>query len=51
MDLKLDNIFLDENFNIRLGDFGSAIFCESKNFKTNLRWGSPGFMAPEIEQN
>ena len=45
MDLKLENILLAENFNIKICDFG---FCQSsltRNFKS---MGTEGYKAPEI---
>ncbi len=47
-DLKSHNILLDQNYNIKLCDFGLA------KYKSDLSWGSgqfsgtPAYMAPEI---
>jgi serine/threonine protein kinase len=40
LDLKLNNILLDELFNIRIGDFGSAIQCKPKGFKIKRKRGT-----------
>ena len=48
LDIKLNNIFLDEYFNIRIGDFGSALKL-GKNKKTKSRRGTPNYMAPEVK--
>lgn len=48
MDLKLNNIMLDEYFNIRIGDFGSVLKVE-KGGLTNRKRGTQNYMAPEIK--
>ena len=47
LDVKLDNILLDDNFNIRISDFGSAVKLEDDPF-TMFRRGTPKYMAPEV---
>ena len=48
LDLKLGNILLDENFNIKLVDFGLST---SNNINSlALKNGTPTYMAPEIHQ-
>lgn len=47
LDIKLDNILLDDYFNIRLSDFGSAIFLGDETFTVHRR-GTPKYMAPEV---
>jgi serine/threonine protein kinase len=46
-DIKLENVQLDLNFNLKLIDFGFAT-CYSTNKKTGMFCGSPSYMAPEI---
>lgn len=50
MDLKVNNILLDDYFNIRIGDFGSAMKLSGKKL-TNRRRGTPHFMAPEVKNH
>eukprot|EP01016_Furgasonia_blochmanni_P026681 TRINITY_DN28291_c0_g1_i1.p1 TRINITY_DN28291_c0_g1~~TRINITY_DN28291_c0_g1_i1.p1 ORF type:complete len:233 (-),score=39.07 TRINITY_DN28291_c0_g1_i1:60-758(-) len=50
-DLKIDNLLLDENYNLVLADFGFACFCAKE--KTASSWksefkGTKNYMAPEI---
>ena len=39
-DLKLENILMDEVFNMKVADFGFAKVMETAKLKTNL--GTPG---------
>lgn len=49
LDLKLENILLDENYNIKLSDMGaSLILLESGGF-TNSRRGTANYMSPEVQ--
>uniref|UniRef100_A0A0N5AT37 non-specific serine/threonine protein kinase n=1 Tax=Syphacia muris TaxID=451379 RepID=A0A0N5AT37_9BILA len=46
-DLKLENLLLDKNFNIKIVDFGfSNTYCPTDTLKTFC--GSPPYAAPEI---
>lgn len=48
MDIKLENILLDDFFNIKLADLGTAINVEESMGFTNKRRGTPFYMAPEV---
>lgn len=47
-DLSMSNIFLDEEFNPKIGDFGSAMI-NANNIKEYF--GTKGYTAPEINRN
>lgn len=47
-DLKTENILLDDNFNIKIADFGFA--TKMKNNKLRSFGGTKLFMAPELHQ-
>lgn len=49
-DLKMGNIFLDHNMNIKVGDFGlAAIFVSEKDEKRRgTVCGTPNYIAPEV---
>ncbi|KAF5814026.1 putative protein kinase RLK-Pelle-L-LEC family [Helianthus annuus] len=47
-DIKLSNVFLDSNFNAKLGDFGLAKLVDHENgTQTTTCAGTIGYMAPE----
>lgn len=48
MDIKLENILLDQYYNIKLADLGSCIQVVDTNGCTNRRRGTLKYMAPEV---
>ena len=46
-DIKLDNIMVNENYEVKIIDFGFSLFT-TKNKKLNLHCGTPSYMAPEL---
>ena len=49
-DVKTDNVFLDENNNVKLADFGLSMYVEGVVYDAGSAPGSPLYMAPEILQ-
>lgn len=49
-DIKLENILLDENYNIRLADFGLATVLEEEKVNTSI-CGTAPLLAPEVITN
>ena len=49
-DLKLGNLFLDKNLNVKVGDFGLATRLEDKDEKRKTICGTPNYIAPEVIQ-
>jgi polo-like kinase 1 len=47
-DIKLGNIFIAENMEIKIGDFGLAAKLEYEGERKRTVCGTPNFMAPEI---
>jgi serine/threonine protein kinase len=50
-DLKLGNLFLYEDMEIKVGDFGLAARLEHSNERKTTLCGTPNYIAPEILQN
>ncbi|KAL3913990.1 MAG: hypothetical protein SGILL_006274 [Bacillariaceae sp.] len=48
-DLKLGNLFLDRNVNIKVGDLGLATKLESADEKRKTICGTPNYIAPEAK--
>ena len=51
LSLKLGNLFLNENMEIKLGDFGLAIRLEYDGERKKTICGTPNYIAPEILEN
>ncbi len=49
-DLKLGNLFLDKNLNIKVGDLGLATKLESADEKRKTICGTTNYIAPEVIQ-
>ena len=49
MDIKLENILLDDFFNVKLADLGTAIDVSETMGSTSKRRGTPHYMAPEVK--
>ncbi|KAI0075547.1 Pkinase-domain-containing protein [Panus rudis PR-1116 ss-1] len=47
-DLKLGNIFLDQNMNVKVGDFGLAALIENPGERKKTICGTPNYIAPEV---
>jgi polo-like kinase 1 len=47
-DLKLGNIFLDEQMNVKIGDFGLAALLVDENERKRTICGTPNYIAPEV---
>jgi polo-like kinase 1 len=47
-DLKLGNLFLDEENGIKIGDFGLACRLDYPEQKRRTMCGTPNYIAPEI---
>ena len=47
-DLKLGNIFLDANMNVKVGDFGLAALIERPGERKKTICGTPNYIAPEV---
>lgn len=47
-DLKLGNLFLNENMDVKMGDFGLATKLEHSGERRKTICGTPNYIAPEI---
>ncbi|CAB3383426.1 Hypothetical predicted protein [Cloeon dipterum] len=47
-DLKLGNLFLNDNLQVKLGDFGLATIVEFKGERKKTLCGTPNYIAPEV---
>ena len=47
-DLKLGNIFLNDNMEIKLGDFGLATKVDYDEERKRTLCGTPNYIAPEV---
>ena len=47
-DLKLANIFLDEKFVVKIGDFGLTSQLQFSKENKRTLCGTPNYIAPEI---
>lgn len=47
-DLKLGNLLIDKNLQIKLADFGLAIQLQTENEKRTTICGTPNYIAPEV---
>jgi len=47
-DLKLGNLLIDKNLQIKLADFGLAIKLQTENEKRTTICGTPNYIAPEV---
>lgn len=50
LDIKLDNILLDEWFNVKLADLGIALCAKNTSGYIAHRRGTPKYMAPEVDK-
>ena len=46
--MKLDNILIDDNLNIKVADFGFSTYTDIH--KINIKVGTESYMAPEIQE-
>lgn len=49
-DLKLGNLFLNDDLHVKIGDFGLAAIVEHEGERKKTLCGTPNYIAPEILQ-
>lgn len=47
-DIKPDNVFLDKEHSVKLGDFGLAKMLDQEHIMANTYVGTPFYMSPEV---
>uniref|UniRef100_A0A8C9EL13 Serine/threonine-protein kinase PLK n=1 Tax=Pavo cristatus TaxID=9049 RepID=A0A8C9EL13_PAVCR len=47
-DLKLGNFFINENMELKVGDFGLAAYQDASDQKKKTICGTPNYLAPEV---
>lgn len=47
-DIKPDNVFLEDGYSVKLGDFGLAKILDQDHFLANTYVGTPYYMSPEV---
>ena len=47
-DLKLNNVFLSADMQVKIGDFGLAVPLKAEQERRYSCLGTPGYMAPEV---
>jgi polo-like kinase 1 len=47
-DLKLGNLFINEDMELKLGDFGLAAKLDFDGERKRTIWGTPNYIAPEV---
>ena len=48
LDIKLENILLDQFYNVKLADMGCAMDVSDSEGRSDRRRGTPQYMAPEV---
>ena len=49
LDIKLENILLDDHFNVKIADMGCAMNVSATQSRSNKRRGTMQYMAPEVK--